>query len=161
MKFFPWGHINAPVGVAPEALEEWEHSSKGCEHNVCMVDWVLGPLSVRFSRPRHYFSRHRCSFQLVGRPSSLANQCKQLTERARGHIRHAGLHRRAMASLFEGTALSRGARGAPEPQPVWGPSRGPSSYGYDPRSAFPQGGGVKRAMLPLPGRRAMNASVSF
>ena len=61
VKFFPWGCINAPVGVAPEALEEWKHSSKGYEHRVCMVDWVAGPLSVRFSRPRHYFSRHRHS----------------------------------------------------------------------------------------------------
>ena len=34
VKFFPWGHVSAPTGVAPEALEEWEHSSKGYEHNV-------------------------------------------------------------------------------------------------------------------------------
>ena len=39
VKFFPWGHVSAPAGVAPEALEEWEHSSKGYEHNVC---WLAG-----------------------------------------------------------------------------------------------------------------------
>ena len=39
VKFFPWGRVSAPSGVAPEALEEWEHSSKGYEHNVC---WLAG-----------------------------------------------------------------------------------------------------------------------
>ena len=65
VKFFPWGCINAPVGVAPEALEEWKHSSKGCEHNACMVGWLAGLHSVRFSQPRHYFSQPRRSFQLL------------------------------------------------------------------------------------------------
>ena len=55
------GRVSAPAGVAPEALEEWEHSSKGYEHRVCTVDWVARPFSIRFSRPRHYFSRHRHS----------------------------------------------------------------------------------------------------
>jgi len=54
------------LGCSPKALEEWEHSSKGCKHNVCTVDWATGPLSIRFSRPRHYFSRHQHFFQLVG-----------------------------------------------------------------------------------------------
>ena len=40
VKFPPWGRVSAPVGVAPEALEEWKHSSKGYEHHVCMVDRV-------------------------------------------------------------------------------------------------------------------------
>ena len=71
-----------------------------------------------------------------------------------------GFHYRAVAGLFEGTAFVVTVRGAPEPQPMWGRLGEPSSYCYDPRSAFPQGGGVKRAMLPLPGRRAMDASVS-
>jgi len=61
VKLFPWGRVSAPAGVAPEALEEWEHSSKGYEHRVCTVDRVARPFSVRFSRPRHYFSRHRHS----------------------------------------------------------------------------------------------------
>ena len=39
VKFPPWGRVSAPAGVAPEALEEWEHSSKGYEHNVC---WLAG-----------------------------------------------------------------------------------------------------------------------
>ena len=34
VKFFPWGRVSAPAGVAPEALKEWEHSSKGYEHSV-------------------------------------------------------------------------------------------------------------------------------
>ena len=29
VKFPPWGHISAPTGVAPEALEECLTSSKG------------------------------------------------------------------------------------------------------------------------------------
>ena len=61
VKFLPWGHVSAPTGVVPEALEEWNHSSKGYEHYVCLVGWVPGPHSVRFSRPRRYFSRHRHS----------------------------------------------------------------------------------------------------
>ena len=48
-------------GCSPETLEEWKHSSKGYERSVCMVGWVAGPLSVRFSRPRHYFCWHRHS----------------------------------------------------------------------------------------------------
>ena len=28
----PWRRVSAPAGVAPEALEEWEHSSRGYEH---------------------------------------------------------------------------------------------------------------------------------
>ena len=61
VKFSPWGRVSAPADVAPEALEEWKHSSKGYERSVYMVGWVAGPLSVRFSRPRHYFSWHRHS----------------------------------------------------------------------------------------------------
>jgi len=61
VKFSPWGRVSAPADVAPEALEEWKHSSKGYERSVCMVGWVAGPLSVRFSRPRHYFCWHRHS----------------------------------------------------------------------------------------------------
>ena len=34
VKFFLWGRVSAPMGVAPEALEKWEHSSKGYEHSV-------------------------------------------------------------------------------------------------------------------------------
>ena len=45
VKLFPWGCVSAPAGVAPEALEEWEHSSKGYEHRVCTVDWIAGLLS--------------------------------------------------------------------------------------------------------------------
>jgi len=33
VKFFTWGAVSSPVGVAPKALEEWEHSSKGYEHS--------------------------------------------------------------------------------------------------------------------------------
>ena len=138
--------VSAPAGVAPEALEEWKHSSKGCEHNVCMVDWVSGPLSIHFSRPRHYFSRHRRSFQLAGRPSSIMNQFKQLTERARGYVRHVGFHRRAAAGSFEGLVLAWMCEEPPSPSPCEGDQRGPSS---------PRGGGVKQAMLPLPGPRDM------
>ena len=117
--------ISAPAGVAPEALEEWKHSSKGCEHNVCMVDWVSGPLSIHFSRPRHYFSRHRRSFQLAGRPSSIMNQFKQLTERARGPVCRVGLHHRAAAGSFEGTASAEACEEPPSPSPHEGDQGNP------------------------------------
>jgi len=53
--------MSAPTGVAPEALEEYEHSSKGYEYRACVVDRVAQPFIIRFSRFRH-------SFQLVRRP---------------------------------------------------------------------------------------------
>ena len=43
VKFPLWGRISAPVGVAPEALEEWKHSSKNYKRRVCVVDRVRQP----------------------------------------------------------------------------------------------------------------------
>ena len=84
MKFFLWGRISAPAGVAPEALEEWEHSSKGYEHNVCwlagqqghsaFVSAGLGIISVGIG------------IQLEMRPVFPLDQSKHLTERARRYV---------------------------------------------------------------------------
>ena len=38
VKFPPWGRVSAPAGVAPEALEECLHSSKGYERRLA---WLL------------------------------------------------------------------------------------------------------------------------
>ena len=41
-----WGRISAPAGVAPEALEEWLHSSKGYERRPSwLLDWGDCPVS--------------------------------------------------------------------------------------------------------------------
>ena len=76
VKYPPWGCMSAPAGVAPEALEECKHSSKGYEYRVCVVDRVTRPFSIHFSRFRH-------SFQLVWRPWLSLDQFKRLIERAR------------------------------------------------------------------------------
>jgi len=47
------------------------------------------------------------------RPVFPLDRFKRLSERARGAVRHAGLHHRAMSGSFEGVAFSRGVRGAP------------------------------------------------
>ena len=38
VKYPPWGRVSAPAGVAPEALEECLHSSKGCKRR---PTWLL------------------------------------------------------------------------------------------------------------------------
>ena len=38
VKFPPWGRVSAPAGVAPEALEECLHSSKGYKRHPA---WLL------------------------------------------------------------------------------------------------------------------------
>ena len=43
--------------------------------------------------------------QLDMRPMLSLDRFKWLTERARGSVRHAGLHHRAMTGSFEGVAL--------------------------------------------------------
>ena len=53
--------MSTPASVASEALEECEHLSKGYEYRACVVDRVVQPFIIRFSRFRH-------SFQLVRRP---------------------------------------------------------------------------------------------
>ena len=68
--------MSAPAGVAPEALEEYEHSSKGYEYRACVVDRVAQPFIIRFSRFRH-------SFQLIRRLFPFLDQFKRLIERAR------------------------------------------------------------------------------
>ena len=85
-----------------------------------MVDWATGLHSVRFSRPRHYFSRPRRSFQLVMRPALPFDQFEQLIERARGSVRHVGLHQWAAAGTFEGTASAEECEEPPSPSPCEG-----------------------------------------
>jgi hypothetical protein len=71
-------------------LEEWKHSSKGCEHRVCMVDWVARVHSVCFSRPRR-------SFQLEMHPRFLSVRFKQLPECTGGPTFHVGFPHQAAA----------------------------------------------------------------
>ena len=60
VKFPPWGRVSAPTGVAPEALEECLHSSKGYKRRPA---WLLywGGCSASFSVGIGVpFSRTRC-----------------------------------------------------------------------------------------------------
>ena len=84
MKFFARGRVSAPAGVAPEALEEWEHSSKGYEHRVCTVDWIAGLLS--FVSAGLGIISASIGIQLEMRPVLPLDQFKRLTERARGYV---------------------------------------------------------------------------
>ena len=120
LKFPPWGRVSAPAGVAPDALEECAHSSKGYECRICMVDRVRQSLSFCLSRPRH-------SFQPV----------------------LAFLSADKVIPAHFGPALGpcEGDQGNP-----W--------LSLTTLVALSQGGGVKRTMLPMPGPRAMAASVS-
>ena len=61
VKFPPWGRISAPASVAPEALEECLHSSKGYKYRPAwLTDWgdcsssFLAGIGVPFSRPQHF-----------------------------------------------------------------------------------------------------------
>ena len=108
MKYPLWGRVSAPAGVAPEALEECEHLSKGYEYRACVVDRVTQPFNIRFSRFRH-------SFQLIRRPLPSLDQFKRLIVRARRLVRHVGFYNRAVADLVRGYDLSHGVRGALEP----------------------------------------------
>ena len=108
-----WGRVSAPAVVAPEALEEWEHSSKGYEHNVC---WLAGQQghSAFVSAGLNIISVG-IGIQLEMQLVLPLDRFKQLTERARGYVRHVGFHHRAAAGSFEGMALAETVRGAPEP----------------------------------------------
>ena len=59
--FPPWGRASAPAGVAPEALEECLHSSKGyIRRPAWLLYWGGRPASfsagigIRFSRPQFF-----------------------------------------------------------------------------------------------------------
>ena len=46
VKFSPWGRVSTPAGVAPEALEECLHSSKGYKHRPAwLLNWGGRPAS--------------------------------------------------------------------------------------------------------------------
>ena len=46
VKFPPWGRVSAPVGVAPEALEECLYSSKGYKRRLAgLLYWGGRPAS--------------------------------------------------------------------------------------------------------------------
>ena len=84
MKYPPWGRVSAPTGVAPEALEEWEHLSKGYEHNVC---WLAGQQghSAFVSAGLDIISAG-IGIQLEMRPVFPLDQSKRLTEHARRYV---------------------------------------------------------------------------
>ena len=65
-----------------------------------------------------------------------------------------GTSQPGIAGSFEGTGLAVVVRGAPRAPAHVTVIRGTLDLIF--QSAFPQGGGVKQAMLPLPGRRAMD-----
>ena len=61
VKLTPWGRVSAPAGVAPKALEECLHSSKGyIRRPTWLLYWGGHPASfsagigIPFSRPRHF-----------------------------------------------------------------------------------------------------------
>ena len=50
VKFPPWGRVSAPAGVAPEALEECLHSSKGYKRRPAgLLHWGGRPASFSAS----------------------------------------------------------------------------------------------------------------
>ena len=70
-----------------------------------------------------------------------------------------GFHNQAIADLFEDTALAMSCEEPPSPGMCEG-IQGNPRFSVTTLVALPQGGGVKQAMLPMPGPRAMDASVS-
>ena len=61
VKFSPWGRVSAPAGVAPKAMEECLHSSRGYKRRPAwLIDWGDCPasfsagLGVPFSWPRRF-----------------------------------------------------------------------------------------------------------
>ena len=107
MKYPPWGRVSAAAGVAPEALEECEHSSKGYERRVCVVDQVTLPLSIPFSRFQHSFQLIRWS------PPSLDSPNGSMI--MRGGLFDTWDFTIGGSRFIRGYGLSRGVRGAPEP----------------------------------------------
>ena len=70
-----------------------------------------------------------------------------------------GFHNRVVADLFENVALAVMCEEPPNPGPCEGIQGNPRLF-VTTLVALPQGGGVKRTTLPMPGPRAVAASVS-
>jgi len=150
VKFPPWGHVSAPAGVAPEVLEECLHSSKGYKrHPAWLLYW--GGFSASFSAGLDVFRAGAATQGPVGPSSGRALRVRVLAK----HVKL--LNRRLLIH----------SRVRPEPRCARSPRalayvkafKGPSTF-ITTLVALPQGGGVKRTMLPMPGPRAMAASVS-
>ena len=99
------------------------------------------------------------SFQLVWQRLPYLDQSKRHIEHAGRLACYGGFHNRAVADLFKGMALAVTSEEPPRPSSCEGDQGNPRLI-VTTLVALSQGGGVKRAMLPLPGRRAMDASVS-
>ena len=150
VKFPMWGRVSAPAGVAPEALEECLHSSKGYK---CRPAWLL----YWGGRPGS-FSTGISVFRAGAAIQSPADPSGRRALRVGVLVKHVKLHNRW---------LSIHSRVRPEPRCARSPRapacvkvfRGPSTF-ITTLVALPQEGGVKRTMLPMLGPRAMAASVS-
>ena len=88
------------------------------------------------------------------------NQFKQLVKRARGSVRHAGLHHRAATDSFEGVARVKMCEEPLSPSLCEGDQWNPRLVGTTLGLPFRKEEGVKQAMLPLSGLRDMDVSVS-
>ena len=157
VKFPPWGHVSAPAGVAPEALEECLHSSKGYMRRLAwLINWggrptSFQPASAFLSAGLGIFHAGAVTCDSV-KPSGLhALSVGGLVKHVELHNRRLPIHSRVRPGL-------RCAR-SPRALACVKAFKGPSTF-ITALVTLPQGGGVKRTMLPMPEPRAMAASVS-
>ena len=151
------GRASVPAGVAPEALEECLHSSKGY---ICRPAWLLywGGRPGSFQPALAFLSAGLGIFRAGAATQSPAEPSGRHALRVGVLVKHVELHNRR---------LSIHSRVRPEPRCARSPRaptcvkvfRGPSTF-ITTLIALLQGGGVKRTMLLMPGPRAMTASVS-
>src|SRR6185312_5175355 len=122
--------------------------------NVVPPGSFAGMAVQRLFQPASAFS------ELVQRPGVQLDPQGSTCQQRRVWFRHVESSRLTIVDLFEGVVLNHGVRGAPEPRPVRRRSGEPSTL-ITTLVALSQGGGVKRTMPPMPGPRAMAASVSY
>ena len=151
VKFPPRGRVSAPAGVAPEALEECLHSSKGYKRRIAWLLYRGGGLAS-FSASIGIF----CAGTATQTPADPAGR---RALRVGVLVKHMELHNRRSSIHSRVRPEPRCAR-SPRAPACMKAFRGPSTL-VTALVALPQGGGVKCTMLPMPGPRAMAASVSY
>jgi len=122
--------------------------------NVVPLGSFVGMAVQRLFQPASAFS------ELVQRPGVQLDPQGSTRQQRRVWFRHVESSRLTIVDLFEGVVGFVMCGEPPSPGPCEGVQGKPSALTTT-LVALPQGGGVKRTMLPMPGPRAMAASVSY
>ena len=132
VKFPPWGRVSAPAGVAPEALEECLHSSKGYKRRPAwLLNWGGRPAFL--SAGLGIF----CAGAATHGPVEPSGRC---TLRVGVLAKHVELHNRRLSIHSRVRPKLRCAR-SPRALACVKAFRGPSTFIMT-LVALPQGGGV-------------------